>query len=132
MLKLSALILSSVILLQSVIFSSSAVVEVANFIEHYSFHKQTQDDSFVEFVSKHYGDLKNQHNQDHPSEHQKHQQLPFNNINSTSHIFIGIIDFPFENSLVFESSSDYLNNFRYTDGVSTFNPLDLLQPPRIG
>jgi len=129
-LKLSALILSTVILLQSITFSTSAIVEIANFVEHYNLHKQTQHDSFVEFISKHYGDMKNQHNKDQSSKHHNHQRLPFNNSNAT-HLFVGVIDINFDYELVVDRSLDYLTNFRYTDGVSTYNPLDLIQPPRI-
>ena len=131
MLKISAIILSSVILIQSITFSSTAIVEIADFVEHYNFHKQTQDDSLVEFFSKHYGELKAQHSQDHPTEHNDHQKLPLHNLGSSSILFAGLFDSSFENSLEFDFSSSYLNNFRYTCGVSSFNPLDLLQPPRI-
>jgi hypothetical protein len=129
-LRISAFILSSLILLQSVVFSSTAVVEVASFIEHYNFHKQTEDDSFIEFVSLHYGDLKNQHQNDHP-EHHDHQQLPLHNFTSSTILFVATIDTTYENDLEFSLYDSYLNNFRYTPGSSSFNPLDLIQPPRI-
>jgi len=130
-LRLTAFILSSVILLQSVTFSSSAIVEIASFIEHYNYHKLTNDDSFVEFVSLHYGDLKAKHTQDHPEEHKDHQQLPLNNLHSTSILYVSCIDFSSYNLLDINLLDSYLNNFRYTPGSSSFNPLDLIQPPRI-
>ncbi|NVJ62870.1 MAG: hypothetical protein HWD84_01450 [Flavobacteriaceae bacterium] len=131
MLKITAFILSSVILLQSVTFSSSAIVEIASFIEHYNYHKLTKDDSFVEFVSLHYGDLKAKHTQDHPEEHKDHQQLPLNNLHSTSILYVNCIDSSIYNLSEFNHLDSYLNNFRYTPGSSSFNPLDLIQPPRI-
>lgn len=131
MLRITAFILSSVILLQSVTFSSSALVEIASFIEHYNYHKLTNDDSFVEFVSLHYGDLKAKHTQDHPEEHKDHQQLPLNNLHSTSILYVSCIDFPSYNLLDINLLDSYLNNFRYTPGSSSFNPLDLIQPPRL-
>lgn len=131
MLRITAFILSSVILLQSVTFSSSALVEILSFIEHYNYHKLTNDDSFVEFVSLHYGDLKAKHTQDHPEEHKDHQQLPLNNLHSTSILYVSCIDFSSYNLLDINLLDSYLNNFRYTPGSSSFNPLDLIQPPRI-
>ncbi len=131
MLRITAFILSSVILLQSVTFSSSALVEILSFIEHYNYHKLTNDDSFVEFVSLHYGDLKAKHTQDHPEEHKDHQQLPLNNLHSTSILYVSCIDFSSYNLLDINLLDFYLNNFRYTPGSSSFNPLDLIQPPRI-
>lgn len=128
-LRLSAFILSSLILLQSVVFSTTAIVEIASFMEHYSFHKQTQDDSLVEFVSLHYGELKDQHHNDHP-EHQDHQQLPLQNFSNPTILFVTTIDITNYNTSGIALFDTYLNNFRYTPGSSSYNPLDLLQPPR--
>ncbi len=91
----------------------------------------TNDDSFVEFVSLHYGDLKAKHTQDHPEEHKDHQQLPLNNLHSTSILYVSCIDFYSYNLLDINLLDSYLNNFRYTPGSTSFNPLDLIQPPRI-
>lgn len=131
MLKITAFILSSVILLQSVTFSSSAIEEIASFVEHYNFHKLTKDDSFVEFVSLHYGELRTKHSQDHPEEHKDHQQLPLNNLHSSTILYVNCFDSSYYNLLEFNHLDSYLNNFRYTPGSSSYNPLDLIQPPRI-
>ncbi len=131
MLRISAFILSSLILIQSVVFSSTAVIEIASFVEHYNYHKQTEDDSLVEFVSLHYGELKNQHKKDHPEEHQDHQQLPLHNSNSTTILLALSLNSIDGNIFEISAFDSYLNNFRYTHGSSSFNPLDLLQPPRL-
>ncbi len=131
-LKITAFILSSLILLQSVVFSSTAVVEVVSFVEHYQYHKQSDADSFFEFVSLHYGDLKSQHQKSHPEEHQEHQQLPLHNLNSGSVLLLAVtFNSSYDNVIEFTCIDRYVNNFRYTHGSSSFNPLDLLQPPRI-
>lgn len=53
------------------------MVELDDLIAHARFHSQEYGDNFVVFLSKHYGELKNEHNQQHQEEQQEHEKLPF-------------------------------------------------------
>ena len=71
------LVLSSLILLQSLNIHLNDLVEIDALIEHYGYHNKTYGDTFLEFVSKHYGELKTEHNQKHQEEQSDHEKLPF-------------------------------------------------------
>ena len=75
--KLSAILLSSLILIQSINFSFDDVLQLDELIEHAQFHKQEYGDNFVVFLSKHYGELKAEHNEKHQEEQKDHEKLPF-------------------------------------------------------
>lgn len=73
MLRLTAILLSSLILLQNFHLGISDLVRLDELLEHARYHQEQYGDSFATFLAKHYGDQK----KDHDREHQEHEQLPF-------------------------------------------------------
>jgi len=45
-------------------------------MEHAHFHSENHGDNFIVFISKHYGELKEQHEQQHQEEKKEHEKLP--------------------------------------------------------
>jgi hypothetical protein len=85
--KIFSFILSSIILTQSLGFSSEMLFKVSEVIEHAKLHKEAYGDDFVMFITKHYGELAQQHQQEHGQDNEDHEQLPFKHISSFSSSF---------------------------------------------
>ena len=127
--KLFSILLSSLILIQSIQIGSTDLLQFDELIEHAKFHKQEYGDSFFVFLSKHYGDLKEEHSKKHQEEQKDHEQLPFQfqtQITNTAFV-IQDSDFDTENP---ESSETNDPNFHYTTSLSTLHKEGLLQPPK--
>lgn len=65
------------VLLQAMHLSFRDLVQLDEFVQHAQFHQQQYGDSFLVFVSKHYGELKSEHEQNNQEERPDHEQLPF-------------------------------------------------------
>jgi hypothetical protein len=55
MLRAGAILLASLMLLQSLHISVSDLVQMDELLEHARYHKQQFGDDFISFISKHYG-----------------------------------------------------------------------------
>lgn len=77
MLRAGAILLASLMLLQSLHISVSDLVQMDELLEHARYHKQQFGDDFISFISKHYGAEKQEHDQQHQEERPQHDQLPF-------------------------------------------------------
>jgi hypothetical protein len=125
-----SIILSSVILLQSVNFKVDDILQLGEFIEHAKYHNEQYGDTFFEFVSKHYGELKAMHDKEHQEEREDHEKLPFQQASqvTTSTIFI------LHSSEIQLDSMEFLesrnSNFHYNSSESLLHSQKLLQPPR--
>ena len=75
--KLVSIILSPLILFQSFGISFDDIAQIDEFIEHAQFHSEKYGDNVFIFISKHYGELKADHDKDHQEEKEDHEQLPF-------------------------------------------------------
>lgn len=75
--KLFSISFSLVILMQSFGLNFNDVLQVDELIEHAQFHKEKYGDNFFVFISKHYGELKEEHNIEHGEEKENHEKLPF-------------------------------------------------------
>ena len=127
--KLFAISLSFIILVQSAGIGANDILQIDELIEHAQFHKQEYGDSFFVFLSKHYGELKAEHNKKHQEEQKDHEQLPFQ---CQGHILsiVALIDFEHNpiNRIEFSDSSE--SNFHYISSISTLHKKGLLQPPK--
>jgi hypothetical protein len=77
MAKLVSILIAALILVQSFNIPVRDIIELDDLIAHARFHSQEYGDNFVVFLSKHYGELKKEHNQQHQEEQQEHEKLPF-------------------------------------------------------
>ena len=68
--------LSFVLLFQGINFGLPDLIKAGELIEHARFHSQNHGDNFIAFISKHYGELKEQHEQQHQEEKKDHEKLP--------------------------------------------------------
>lgn len=128
--KLFSILLSFVVLLQSLGMHMDDLVQIDEFIEHAQFHSEQYGDNVLVFISKHYGELKAAHNKEHQEEKQEHEQLPFQHHSHT----ISVMDFAlnatfFEHTIVdvFEHRTF---NFHYQAPFSSLHSEGILQPPR--
>ncbi|MCB0383730.1 MAG: hypothetical protein KDD05_10685, partial [Psychroserpens sp.] len=75
--KMFAILLSCLILTQSLRLDYDDIIQMDDLIEHAQFHKAEYGDNFFVFISKHYGKLKDEHRKNHQDEEKEHEQLPF-------------------------------------------------------
>lgn len=129
--KLLAILLSGVILIQSFHVMAEDFLQLDELLEHAQFHKQEHGDNFLVFLSKHYGELKLDHSENHQEEQSEHEQLPFQCQGHPS-TFLAYLQF---NSSSFINGFDALNstpetNFHYLNLYASLHEEALLQPPR--
>jgi len=128
--KISAILLSSLFLMQSFNLHVEDVYELTEVFEHAELHKQRYGDSFLVFLSKHYGNLKESHKQQHQEEEKNHNHPPLqHDCNSQAQAFVlNSLSFSIENlKIVVETST----NFYYQDKFSAFEKQKIFQPPRV-
>ncbi|AXG69822.1 hypothetical protein KORDIASMS9_02050 [Kordia sp. SMS9] len=118
-------------LLQSIGFKGTDMLQLGEFIEHASYHNEQYGDTFFEFVSKHYGALKVAHDQEHQEERKDHEKLPFQQTSQVTTITIFILNAT-EISLNFIEFLESRNgNFHYKPSESSLHSQKLIQPPRL-
>ena len=130
MLRLFSISLSMLIFLQSINIHFKDLVELGALVEHYQFHKETYSDNFLSFVSKHYGEDKTQHNQQHEEEQEEHEGLPFQHQSHCSHLVVFMVSpKPMLESRA-EIPASTSGNFHYDMSYSQIWEDGLFQPPK--
>lgn len=128
--KFFAIVLSTVITLQSVNINVADALNIGELIEHVKEHKEEFGDNFFQFVAKHYGIEKAQHagHEDHQS---SHENLPFQQNFQLSFVFVldlnstpisYLKDFPSQNNQ---------SEFYYKTPSSNLFVSGIFQPPRL-
>ncbi len=96
--------------------------------EDYQLHQVKYGDNLTTFLSKHYGELKESHQEQHKKEHQEHQHHHELNVSfQLDMLWDNSFNFDAKNSIVFYKQ----NNFTYKDLFSTFEKQKIFQPPRV-
>lgn len=129
--RLVSITLSLVVLLQSFGLHTDDLVQIDEFIEHAQFHSEQYGDNVIVFISKHYGELKASHEQEHQEEKEDHEQLPFQHhchLSSIVAYTVNSFDSNFESPIIQEFKS---TNFYYQAPSSSSHTSGLLQPPRL-
>lgn len=130
MLKIASIAISFLILFQGFNIHMNDIVELDELIEHAQFHSQEYGDNFFVFISKHYGELKAEHNQKHQEEKQEHEELPFQhqcqNASLSAFVINDIPDYPIVNEMSLRGAA----NHRYRASNSLFEKEGPFQPPR--
>lgn len=130
MIKLLSILISILVLVQSFNIQIGDVLKLDELLEHAEMHKNKYNDNFLVFLSKHYGDLKQSHTQQHQEEEKNHSQLPINHECSsqiTTSFIINMISFDIDIPHTVESSINYC----YSDIFSSFEKQKIFQPPRL-
>jgi hypothetical protein len=128
--KAFAILLSSLILFQSLRLGSDDIMQLDELIEHAQFHKQEHGDSFIVFLSKHYGELKAEHSEKHQEEQKDHEELPFQCQNQLLTITAFVLQDSIMDSDSTEATDSSESNFHYASSFSTLHKKGLLQPPK--
>ena len=123
---LTSISLSVLLLLQTFNFGATDVLRLGDLIEHARFHSNEYGDSFVDFLTKHYGSSK----KDHFASHEDHQKLPFNPDSAKFMVNIYVVDDP----LTFEfASHPQLHpkvKFFYINSYTSQASQKIFQPPK--
>lgn len=130
MAKMCSLLLSTLLLLQSMNLDMLDMLQLNDFVEHAMFHSEKYGDTFLVFLSKHYGALEEAHKKAHQEERQEHEELPFNH-QACNHAVAPFVLFgkpipALQSSLPAGTRS----NFYYQESYSTFEKFEIFQPPR--
>ena len=106
------------------------VIKLSNLLEHIEFHESTYGDDIFAFVSKHYGDKMQEHNEQ-KEDSNDHQKLPFNHgvCIDSGQLFIAdaqigkpIFSLPVHINRSIFSGDDFYSYLKNTD---------IFQPPRL-
>lgn len=131
MIRLTSILLSSLMLLQSLHLGISDLIQFDELLEHARYHQQEFGDSFLTFLSKHYGDQKEEHQQKHQEEKPDHEQLPFQ---QTPQQISGSTPFYVPGHLLWdhlqENRETQSHNFYYLSGWPEVYTDGIFQPPR--
>lgn len=131
MIKLCAIQIAFLILIQGVNFNFGDLVQIDELIEHARFHKEEYGDNFLVFLSKHYGELQGEHNQNHQEEAPDHEQLPLNHQLSPLLVLSPfIIDHQIHNDLTMDYTIQDKALFHYSFSNSSLFSTGVFEPPR--
>ena len=128
--KILSILLSSILLVQTAGNSASNVLHFDDLIEHAQFHKTKYGDSFITFLSKHYGEQKSDHSQKHEEEKNEHEQLPFNCQGQFVVISALFINLPLFVTNNIDFSKEKETNFYYQYSFSSLHKQAPFQPPK--
>ena len=130
MAKVFSIVMSALVFLQGVNLEVGDMVRINELFEHAAYHHEHYGDNFLVFLSKHYGELEQEHKKAHQEEKQQHEKLPFSH-HSCNHVIADFVllgkSFPQLKSM---PVSDTLENFFYQETYSSFEKFDIFQPPR--
>lgn len=125
--RITAILLAGLFLSQTFSYAFEEILKLDEFIEHAQMHSKEYGDSFFTFISKHYGEQKREHSND----HQEHENLPLNH-HSTFHLLVMFIDsreVDVINSL--GQKSTVTKNTHYLEYMPELLSTDIFQPPKV-
>jgi hypothetical protein len=130
MIKIVSIFISFLILLQSLNINLDEYAQIDELIGHVFYHAEEYGDDIFVFVSKHYGELKDDHDNNNDKENERHEQLPFNHQCSPNFISVYILETaPLAVLRIDEISVK--TNFLYQEINSFFEKSNVFQPPQI-
>jgi len=131
LIKLFSISLSFVILIQSFGIGLADLTQIDEFIEHAQFHSEQYGDNVLVFISKHYGELKAEHNKEHQEEKEDHEQLPFQQHSHISSIIASFVVTTYKEEIKTAEFSEFkAHHFYYQEPSSSLHLEGLFQPPR--
>jgi len=130
MAKFVSIFISLLILFQGMNINADEFTQIDELVEHVFYHAEEYGDDIFAFVSKHYGELKEDHNKKNDEERQDHEQLPFNNQCSPNFISVFILDTVTLTVLRIDEINSKAN-FLYQESNSFFEKSNVFQPPQI-
>lgn len=131
MMKLFSILMSGLILIQSFDIAFNDIAQFDELLEHAQFHAEEYGDNIFVFVSKHYGELKEQHTKDHQEEKKDHKKLPFQNHCSCASTVAIVSDTYYLRIDSLQIPEGMMTHFYYQSPTSSHHAKELFQPPRI-
>src|SRR5690554_1880716 len=128
--KIFSIALSVLILVQSSALNLRDIAQLKDFLIHAQFHKQKYGDNLIDFVSKHYGEQKEQHHLESHEEHKDHEDLPLNHQSCTHSIIVFVMD---KNNFILPRTPqavDTVREFFYQESYYQKATSDIFQPPK--
>lgn len=116
---------------QSVHLNVNTLVSIDDFVSHMQLHQEAYGDTFIVFLSKHYGELRALHSKQQDHEQSDHERLPFNHCHQ-GHYAAPVVLLTAQEELVHVVSLTEIKeaHFRYTPPCSSAHLSGILQPPR--
>ncbi|KJJ39063.1 hypothetical protein [Aequorivita vladivostokensis] len=128
--SLFAISFSLLVVFQSVGFGMQDIFLLGRLVQHAEYHSKNYGDDFFNFVEKHYGSLKMEHQKNHNEEDEEHEELPFQHI-SCHHLSTDVVLVPFEISIVkVEIHARQSHTFHYQNLYSSLEKFSIFQPPK--
>ncbi|MCK5638039.1 MAG: hypothetical protein KAH67_04965 [Flavobacteriaceae bacterium] len=127
--KFFSIFISGLILFQSFNIHLGDVLKLEELIDHVEFHEDKYGDDFFVFLSKHYGELKQSHKEQHEKEEKDHTHPPINHDCSSqlqSSFVMNSNSFTMERLQIERTTTIFL----YQDNFSTFEKQKIFQPPQ--
>lgn len=125
--KLVAILYSFLILIQSVNFSFEDFSKLSVLFEHAEYHQEYYGDSFLDFLTEHYGESKFAHG----NNHEEHEDLPFKHHHQTcAHVNAAFTLQTLDFDLEYIPFIEIPFNFYYTESTSFFEKPSVFQPPK--
>lgn len=129
--KFLSVLSAFLILFQSLNISLGDLARIDEFLEHANFHEKEYGDSLLVFISKHYGELKAEHQEQHQEEQEQHQKLPFQNQSCTHHtVNAFVLVTPVTPREKFEASQEEGADFYYPQKDCQGFRSGVFQPPK--
>lgn len=130
MAKMFSIVMSGLILIQALDFTVDDIVQLDELLEHAEYHAEKYGDNLLVFISKHYGELKEQHNKEHQEEKKDHEKLPFQNHSCCTSIMAVFWQAPIPKMEPFQVPENRTAKFFYRSPSSTLHVNGPFQPPR--
>ncbi|MDO6595569.1 hypothetical protein Q4512_01510 [Oceanihabitans sp. 2_MG-2023] len=126
--KVLAITYSFLILIQSFNINLEDISKVKALLDHAQFHKEVYGDTFFEFLTEHYGEVKD----DHKNDHKEHKDLPFKDSHHMcTHINTSFINIHNTFDLNYHEFIEIPFNFHYTETITDSEKPSIFQPPKI-
>lgn len=128
MIKIIAILLSNLVLLQSLHIDLKDINKVNVLLSHAQFHQEQYGDSFLDFLYEHYIDQEITKTQN----HKEHQDLPFKQgINHFNHL-VSILEINPTNFELKHSNHFFSKKiFFYKESHTNFEKPSVFQPPKL-
>lgn len=105
-------------------------LQLDELIEHAQLHKEKYGDNLIVFISKHYGELKSEHEKNNKDEKKEHEQLPFHKQSNINLILVFTLNFKNVDNqkIICPESKDA---FFYNQSLnSSLHEKGIFQPPK--
>lgn len=126
-----SILLSFSILLQGLNFHLPDMIELQVLIKHLEEHQMSYGDDFITFLDKHYGDLRNEHNQEEHKGSGEHEKLPFKHKVCQLNFSVLINSSVSQDRNLDPVPIPSVQNFYYLDNYSFLDQTDIFQPPQL-